>query len=162
MTTEVGQLIGLVAAAAVYGAATMVTPVALFARIRRLPANWHGHPEVRDFYARRLGPQPLFPPRRGIYSTWFIVTAVLFGAFSVIGPSLSIELGFCAIVAGIMTASTATARKMWSSRWASALGLEAAAVDSFLRPVYCGGLFVTYGGLLGIACFLGGSVGVLL
>jgi hypothetical protein len=162
MTAEMGQLVGLAAAAALYVAAITATPVAIFARIRRLPADWHNHPELCDFYARRPGPRPLPLDAGGWPRALFLATAAVSGLVALTGPSVIVELAISAIGAGMMTAGTTKARTLWSSRLADTLGLEATVVDEALSPVYRKGIFVACAGLLGIACFLGGSLGVIL
>jgi hypothetical protein len=162
MTAEMSQFAGLVGAVGVYGAAITVTPAAVLVRIRRLPADWHSHPDLRDLYSRRPRPQPL-PMGSGSWPrALFLATAVISGSFALTGPSVRVELGVCMLGAGMMTAGTARARRAWSSVQAAALGLDAVEVDAALSPVYRGGMFVACAGLLGIACFVGGLLGTLL
>jgi hypothetical protein len=164
VTTEAAQLVGLVAATGIYGAAIAVTPAAVCSRIRRLPANWSAIPQIRDFYARRPALQPWRV--RSAVGGWplalVVSTAVVSGLFAVTGPSITVELGACVVGAGALTASGAASESSRSSRLASTLGLTDGVVDSALRPVYLTGTFAAWTGLLGIACFLGGSIGVLL
>lgn len=91
-----------------------------------------------------------------------VSAAVVSGLFAVGGPSIAVEVGACVVGAGALTASSSATYTKSRARFATTLGLTEAAVDSALRPIYLAGTFVAWTGLLGIACFLGGSLGVLL
>jgi hypothetical protein len=83
------------------------------------------------------------------------------GLYAAAGPSIPIELGVCALGATLLTSFAAPELRKRNARLAARLQLSEATVDSALRSVYLAGYFVVSAALLGIGCFLGGSLGAL-
>jgi hypothetical protein len=163
MTTEIVQLIGLVAAVALYAGAALATPSVIVLRVRRFPASWATVPVLRDAYSRKRQLEALRAElHRKHWLVGYIATmAVPSGLFAITGPSVPAELGVCAAGALYLAFSGAPRLRKQSMALAGSLGLSESSVDSALRPIYLTGLFAGSAGLLGIGCFLGGAIGAL-
>jgi hypothetical protein len=161
VTGETGQLGGLFASVLIYAVAVGVAPRLVFARIRRLPADWDKHPDLRDFYAGR---PPWQPVQGGLlhsgFSRLLLAGAALVSFLLALnGPLLALEAGACLLAGLWLTAASLAPSQEHTATLATELELPAADVKAAVFPIVRIGGFLAWIGMLGVACFLGGSLG---
>lgn len=161
MTTEAAQLVGLSASIAAYSAAVIMTPWVVDIRMRHLEPSTGTDHESRKTYTQVLGLRPIRSQPRWLAVR--IVPVVLASAlYALVGTSVSIELGVCLLLGALLTTNQLPTLKERSARLATSLKLGSNDVESTLRPAYLVMLFTASVGMIGIGCFLGGLLGLLL
>jgi hypothetical protein len=163
MTVVMAQVVGLVGAVAVYGTALVGVSWAGRARIRRLPVDWNERRELRDFYEQG----PSFEMLRALRTRWrwllvcVAPVAVASCLYAVVGTSIAVELGVCAVGGCWLAGGSAETLDRASAGLPAKLGLSRETIDAALRPTYLTWSFIGAAGLVGIGCFLGGLIGTL-